>query len=287
MCFVNNVALSTVFRGCLCSCKSIEVKDMSAVKKVLEHFPDRQRRKAIYEQNSTEKEFHAKVLSNSENLEDFLQAWDAYYSSLVENLELFNSNYITKWSLFQRQHFVKTFYHIRGHFHDFLWYMGNFAPNKKSKDMILQNIIDELGDHGMSHEKLYHLFAEQLGVDLTNEMIEQETYLPFIQEFNKGYIRWLHKHDWTTRVSAFAALERLDNVDYANTKKIAENLGVQNRGLAFFNVHMNSKHFEHVLNDEFYEVWESEPEKVKYAFDFVAKYQAGAWKALSDEILKY
>lgn len=227
------------------------------------------------------------VIELDQSLQQFLEEWDYCYNKKVAMLPLFDVSKTKLWTNEQRQYFVKTFYHIRGHFHEFLWYLGNFAPDKKCKDMVLQNIQDELGDRGMSHEKLYHIFAEELGVDLTNEMIEGETNLPFIREFNKGYIRWMHQHNWPMRVSAFAALERLDNVDYANTKAIAESLGVQGRALAFFNVHMNSKHFETVLIEGFYDAWKEDPEKVKYAFNFVSDYQSNAWRMLSDEINNY
>lgn len=211
---------------------------------------------------------HGDVLLNHKDeaacsLDQYLASWDESYTKYVSQISLFNPQKTTQWSAAQQKHFVKTFYHVRGHFHCFLWFMGNFAPDKASKDMILQNIIDELGDQALSHEKLYHIFAEHVEVDIVPEMLEQKTYLPFIQEFNKGHLRWLSDKDWPTKVSAFAALKRLDNVDYVNAKAIAESLGLCGQALTFF------------------------AEKAKYAFQFIKEHQINMWQNLSNEIFGY
>lgn len=223
----------------------------------------------------------------ADSLAEYLIDWDTEYKEKVSKIALFQPEKTAQWSTEQQQHFIKTFYHVRGHFHCFLWFMGNFAPDKESKDMVLQNIIDELGDRGLSHEKLYHILAQQVGVDLMPEMLEEKTYLPFIQEFNKGHLRWLSDKDWPTRVAAFAALERLDNVDYANAKAIAESLGLHGQALVFFNVHINSAHFDSILEKSFTKIWAAEPEKSKYAFQFIMDHQINMWKNLSDEIFAY
>ena len=170
---------------------------------------------------------HSNILLKPESdvyhsLDSYLTEWDENYARDVSKISLFDPKRTAQWTTTQQKHFVKTFYHVRGHFHCFLWFMGNFAPDEAGKNMILKNIIDELGGRALSHEKLYHIFAERLGVEIMPEMLEQKTYLPFIQEFNKGHLRWLSNKDWSTKVSAFAALERLDNVDYLNARAIAE-----------------------------------------------------------------
>lgn len=218
-------------------------------------------------------------------LSSFLEEWDNYYLNLVKDIELFDPEKTKNWNKKQVEHFVRTFYHVRGHFHEFLFFLANFAPDNEGKEMVLKNITDEIGLNHISHEKLYHIFAEQLGVEiLHSEMIEEKTNLTFIKEFNKGYINALSDVSWSDKVSAFAALERLDNVDYNNTKLIAESLGVTGTGLTFFNVHMNSKHFDHVLEDCFREAWEEDSKSCKNNFYFVADYQSKMWQQLSDEI---
>lgn len=66
------------------------------------------------------------------------------------------------------------------------------------------------------------------GVDLTYELLEETSYLSFA-------------------LAAFAAIERLDNVDYLNLRHIAESLGATGKTLTFFNVHITAvtaDHFE-------------------------------------------
>ena len=125
------------------------------------------------------------------SLEKFLSCWDNKYKEHMQSIPMFNPENSKKWDKVQQQFFVKAFYHIRGHFHQFLWEMGNFAPNSETKEMILNNIRDEFGKSGLSHEKLYFMFAETVGVNLEYEIIEEKSYLPFIQEYINGQIKWL------------------------------------------------------------------------------------------------
>jgi hypothetical protein len=115
------------------------------------------------------------------SLSDYLDWGDNNYKNSIKKIPLFNPRKTVKWSSAQREYFVKTFYHVRGHFHCFLWFMGNIAPDKKSKHMIVQNIMEEFGENGLSHERLYYEFGKSLSVDLSNEITGQQHYLPFIQ----------------------------------------------------------------------------------------------------------
>jgi pyrroloquinoline quinone (PQQ) biosynthesis protein C len=222
----------------------------------------------------------------SASLNEYLEGWDCNYRNAVSGLNLFKCENVRTWTENKIIHFVKIFYHVRGHFHELLWFLGNFAPDEPSKNLILSNIADEFGRNGMSHEKLYQIFAGALGVNIEDEIIDKTTYLPFIKNFNDGYIKWMARQSWPIRLSAFCAIERLDNTDYFNTKFIAETLGVSNRGLAFFNVHIKSNHFAG-LSDVLIEIWNKNQNEVKYSFDFVAKYQTGMWRNLSNEIEEY
>lgn len=223
----------------------------------------------------------------SHDLLNFLESWDIEYGQKVKSLPLFDVNKTAQWSLKQKTHFVKVFYHCRGHFHEFLWFLANYAPDKKFKDIIIENITDELGVNGYSHEQLYALSADAVGVDITREYIEQETYLPFAKEFNQGHLKWLRKNDWDKRISAFAALERLDKVDYIKGKKIAESIGLQGKELTFFNVHIHVDHFDRVLKGAILDIWERNSLAVKEAFSFILNHQIKMWHNLSDEIFSY
>lgn len=91
------------------------------------------------------------------------------YKERVKTIPIFDNIKIKSLCTEQRKLFAKTFYHIRGHFHNFLWYIGNFTNNKSFKKIVVDNIADELNYEGYSHEKLYFIFAEEFGIDPLSE----------------------------------------------------------------------------------------------------------------------
>ncbi len=231
------------------------------------------------------------VLLNNEakvgrSLEQYLTWWDENYKKCVSQIPLFDPQKTAQWSSAQREYFVKTFYHVRGHFHSFLWFMGNIAPNKEAKQMIVQNIMEEFGENGLSHERLYYEFAKSLSVDLSNEITKHQYYLPFIQEFNRGHLEWLQNHDWAGCLSAFSAYEKLDNVDYVSLLDLAKSLDISRLGLTFFQVHVHVKHFDNTL-DLLSNIWATNPEKVKNGFDFIQNHQLNMWQQLSENVFNY
>lgn len=217
----------------------------------------------------------------------FLMEWDDYYQQKIANIPLFDCHKTSQWTLEQKAHFIKVFYHCRGHFHELMWFIACYAPDNKSKDIILKNIADEIGENSLSHEKLYGITAQAVGVDIMKEYIDHETYLPFCKEFNRGHLKWLNEHDWEGKISAFAALERLDNCDYVKGKALAESLGLKGKELTFFNVHIHVDHFGDVLRNGLVDVWETQPSKIKEAFYFIADHQIKMWQDLSNEIFNY
>jgi hypothetical protein len=219
-------------------------------------------------------------------LHQFLTSWDQAYQEKLNGIDLFKRELTSEWSKTQKQFFAKVLYHQRGHFSDVLWYMGNFAPNAKAKEMVLENIRDEFGKQGMSHESLYFDFAKSLGVDLTYELIEEKMYLPFLREYNQGHLRWLRENDWDHRLAAFAALERLDNLDYVNLRNVAISLGASKRDLVFFNVHIHVTHYD-AVESIFSELWSTKPDVVMSAFNFIGDYQVNIWKRISDVVFEY
>jgi|GEM_PF-1003678 len=221
------------------------------------------------------------------DLHKFLENWDKDYQKKISTIDIFNASLTKQWSKEQCQFFVKVLYHIRGHFDSFLWYMGNFAPDYKAKQMILKNVHDEFGMNGLSHEQLYFQFAQSFDVDLTYELLEETTYLSFAKEYIKNQLLWLRKNDWDHRLAAFAAIERLDNVDYLNLRNIAESIGATGKALTFFNVHIKADHFEGILVDAFQELWEKQPFIANKVFNFIRDFQTSMWKNLSDAIFNY
>ncbi|MDF1760532.1 MAG: iron-containing redox enzyme family protein [Coxiellaceae bacterium] len=220
-------------------------------------------------------------------MEAYLSRWDAKYKQEIKTIDLFNADKTSTWSLKQKQFFIKVFYHLRGHFAEFLWYMGNFAPDASTKEMILRNIRDEFNQNGLSHEQLYFLFAEAFDVDLTFELLDETAYLPFAREYIDGQLRWLRTKDWSNRLAFFAAIERLDNVDYLNFHDIAVSMGAEKKALTFFNVHICADHFEGILASAFGELWQQNQDLVKHVFEFVKDYQVGMLSKLSEAVFSY
>lgn len=227
-----------------------------------------------------------KIEINISELNKFLENWDKRYSNKLQKIDLFNPGLTKKLSFQQKQLFVKIFYHLRGHFHDFLWYMGNHAPNVQAKKMILENIGEEFGLNGRSHEQLYFDFARSLDVNLSEEIATEQHYLPFARDFNRGHSEWLRNHNWDDNLIVFSAYERLDNIDYISLYNLAESFGLTKKDLVFFSVHKYVKHFDNTL-DNLSSIWSENPTKIKEGFDFIASYQINMWEKLSDEIFNY
>ncbi|MDF1795034.1 MAG: hypothetical protein P1U63_00715 [Coxiellaceae bacterium] len=95
------------------------------------------------------------------SLEEFLIAWDSDYKGKISNIDLFNPKVTTQYSQDQIKYFIKIFYHARAHFKDFLWHLGNYAPNKNIKEIVLKNIEEEFNGDYISHEQMYLDFAKK------------------------------------------------------------------------------------------------------------------------------
>lgn len=216
----------------------------------------------------------------------FLKQWDKNYITKVSKIDLFNPKKIKQWTPRQHRYFIGVFYHLRGHFAEFLWHLGSFAPSKSAKEMILANITDEFNGHGLSHEQLYHYFASAFEVDLTHELLDNRYYVPFAKDYIDGQLRWLRQHEWEERLTMFAAIERLDNVDYVNFRDVAIHMGTGNKFLTFFNVHINADHFENILVTELFAIWKNNSTVVKDVFNFVLEYQITMFEKFSKEIDK-
>lgn len=218
-----------------------------------------------------------------DELNTFLVSADEVYKKKLLQIPLFADS--IQFNLQQLQLFIRLFYHIRGHFHDFLWYLLNHAPNKKIKQIIIDNIAEEAGGDRLSHEQLYFVFGQEYQIDLTKESLEKTYYLPFIQSFNKAHLEWLIEHDWQHGLCAYSAYERLDNLDYQALYQLAKQQGTSEQGLTFFKVHKQVKHFEQTL-DEVLELWLADPMVVKEAYKFIYKTQLLMWRQLSDYVLE-
>lgn len=225
------------------------------------------------------------VIAPTMEIHQFLEEWDSEYYQRAIKIPLFQKKITNSFTRQQQQKFVQILYHIRGHFGEFLWQLGNFAPGKVEKEIIIGNIRDEFGKNGQSHEALYYLFANEIGVDLKYELLEEKHYAPFAKEYIKGQMIWLRDNPWHDKLAGFAAIERLDNMDYIFLKNVAESFDVKGKGLTFFNVHICVDHFESILKNLLLKQWNTNSEVVKRNFKFVMEYQLNMWNTFSDVLI--
>ncbi|MCP4476218.1 MAG: hypothetical protein GY821_16995, partial [Gammaproteobacteria bacterium] len=160
------------------------------------------------------------------NLADFLTQWDNAYRFEVVKLSLFQPEQTAQWSMAQKQQFCRLFYHARGHFYKFLWLLGNVAPDENAKAKVLENIDEEFGGTGLSHERMYQIFAEALGADVNDEFLTEPNYLPYLQQYNLGHLTWLDQQNWEGKWAGFSAYERLDNIDYHHLELLVKSFGI-------------------------------------------------------------
>lgn len=215
----------------------------------------------------------------AETLPRFLKHWDETYLAAVSPLSLFDPTHTAAWTLEKQRGFCQRFYHIRGHFYQFLWLLGNTAPNQKAKAQILDNIAEEFGGDHPSHETLYAQFAQSLGIDITPEFFNTDIP-PEIATYNLRHLTWLNQQDWAGKWAGFSAYERLDNTDYRHLEQLARSFGIDEDSLLFFKVHHKADHFDRTY-DTLQTVWQQESAIVKTAFDFIAQHQINLWQWLS------
>lgn len=219
-----------------------------------------------------------------QNLLDYLNHVDTNYQHDLMAIPLFKKDQSSQWGKQQQYLFAATFYHLRGHFIDLMWYIANFSTNNKIKNIILENILEEIGkDSHLSHEMLYEQFAAECGVNIRDEITQETHYYSFAREYNKKHIKWLSEHDNDEQFAAFAAYERLDNIDYPFLVQLINKFKLSPKALTFFNVHTHVCHFENTL-EALLPIWENNPAKLKTSFNFIYEHQLQMWRQLSDFI---
>lgn len=225
-----------------------------------------------------------KTMPTENDFQCFIDEMDSSYHQSIANIPLFDTKQTQLWTPDQKHKFAAVFYHLRGYFIDFMWYLANFTKDDRIKNVVFDNIQEELGLGGKhSHEQLYARFAEACGVNIHQEIIHKTHYLPFAREFNQNHLCWLSEHDYLSQFAAFAAYERLDNIDYRNLLEFAYSLDLPRQAHAFFRVHVYVEHFESTL-DLLMETWQKNPEKVREAFQFIYAHQTNMWQTLSNTI---
>lgn len=230
---------------------------------------------------------HELVSDNeSKSFEAFLTKWQETYINRAATIPLFKRELAEQLSRPQQKYFAEIFYHARGHFHEFLWYLGNYAPDNETKQIILKNIAEEFGGNAPSHELLYINFAKSLGANVSKKSHRDKFYLPFLKKFNDGHCTWLENNSWQGNICAFSAYEKLDNIDYVNLYQLAEVFNLPKTALIFFNVHIHVTHFETTL-EYVKNIWETNPCILEEAYSFIANHQIDMWQKLSQAVFDY
>ena len=217
------------------------------------------------------------------DLNEFLSQWQKDYSDRCAVMPLFDPDKTAKLSLDQRALFARVFYHARGHFHTFLWHLGSKVTDEAAKDVVLANIREEFGGSGQSHESLYATFAEFCGVNSDDELLHPTANFDYIQRFNDGHLRYIVRQDEDSAWSAFAAYERLDNVDYANLYRLAKSFSLIDRATKFFSVHCVVEHFQ-AASPILLRIWNRNPGAVMNGFRFIADHQIELWMNLGQTV---
>ncbi len=217
------------------------------------------------------------------DLHAYLTDWDAQYLKRAQEIDLFNPDLTKQWTELQQRLFTGFLYHQRAHFDAVLWLMGSFAENDAVKKIILANTQDEFGSHAFSHEQLYLMFAQSLGLDLRLEIEQENYFLPFLRTYNKTLTHQLRTLEPKERLVVFSAVERLDNVDYSLLRGVATSFGTQKRALTFFNVHIHVNHHE-ITHDLLQESWLQNPERVKALYQWVTEFQIPMWGKISNAV---
>lgn len=231
-----------------------------------------------------------KIMSNHtitdlpESLSQFLHQVDLEYRHTVASIPIFDPHKTCAWTKEHKKNFASVFYHLRGHFINFMWYIANFTSNELTKKIVLDNIHEELGTGScFSHEMLYERFAKECGVDIHDEIVNDTHYLPFAKNFNKSHLNWLAAHDEDERICAFAAYERLDNIDYPYLVKMVDSIDLTEHAKTFFRVHTHVTHFDSTIN-LILPIWEKTPDKIIKGVNFIYTHQQQMWNTLSNHI---
>ncbi len=219
-----------------------------------------------------------------QTLSQYISEWVNNHKEQSSKLRIFNPEFIQSFDPLQKQRFVLTFYHLRGSFYRFLWYIGSISPSKAYKDVILKNISEEFG-HTLSHEDWYLEFANDFGVDIKSEILKPKHNFDWVQGFNDSHLEYILKQDFELAWSAFGAYEKLDNADYDNLYNLAVNLGSSKKGLVFFDIHRNVEHYESI--DPLLQIiWDKNPAIVQKGFEFIGDHQLKMWANLGEYLAK-
>jgi pyrroloquinoline quinone (PQQ) biosynthesis protein C len=220
---------------------------------------------------------------NDTKFQKYIAQWGLSYQQGIQKIPLFQNE--VDLNNEQIKDFIRTFYHLRGHFYKLLWMLGSYkATTSAVKNLLLQNLDGEFGGDKKSHDRLYLDFAMSHGIDLSKEPLEENFYLQFAKNYNDNHIRFILNQSFEACWGMFSAYEYLDNEDYSNLYNLSKKFTAE-KDLVFFKVHMNANHFASTLQI-LEKVYLLNPNEVELGFDFVMNTQLEMWQELSGYILK-
>lgn len=219
-------------------------------------------------------------------LRAFIDDWTTKYEQALQDIPMFAQE-PPAWTRERLQTVVRAYAHSRTGFPEFLWYVASRAPSTAEKNVVLENIADEFGigngGNKTSHEQLYWRLAGAVGLNpetfIKEEVLGQHTNLPFLEEFNRGHLRWILFQPWDRVWSAFAAYERLDNPDADNMHRLFKHHGLSDPDLEFIEVHRRVAHYgeaEPLLES----VWKRDADAVRAGFNFIGEHQNRMWRKI-------
>jgi len=225
----------------------------------------------------------------NESLDTFLRQWEQEYQTQLDTIPLLDPQQANALSPQQRKYFAELFWHVRGHFAEFLFLLANLATNRNKRLMIVDNIADELGaraDGHTAHDVLYNRFSKALGADTERYILASSPYPQFLRDYNQTHLKFFLDEPWDVCDAAFSSYEYLDNADYGAVEKVGKAWGLSRKELEFFEVHRKSDHFGEVSED-LSEIWVQDNKTVQRGFDFIGNHQLKMWRELSDVIFNY
>jgi len=214
--------------------------------------------------------------------DEFIYKWDQSMKKSYASMRLLGSDPVIL-SAEQMAKFALVFFHVRSHFAPFLWYVGSRVTCREMIHAICNNVKDEFGVQ-ISHDQLYERFAESVGADVSLEPAYERYYLDFAKRFNRGHLEWMVTKAEAAIAGAFAAYERLDNIEYPLLLDFASRHKVPKDGLAFFAVHARVTHYDDV-KQSLKGYWNQDNEGVKSGFCFIREHQLEMWRHLENVIV--
>jgi hypothetical protein len=229
-------------------------------------------------------------------LKKYVDEWVGIYSREHARLRMFDIALTAQFTRKQQQRFFIKFDPLRRYFPGLLGMLISMAPDQESKQVLLGNLAEEAGisEDGqslVSHDDLYAISAQAVGVDILAEVAAGRTKSAYADEFNEKFLAWIisqrarygPKKDWRRIWAAFCAYELLDNVDYPAFLKMAQSFALTGTALKFFEIHCVVGHYgqgRKLLQ----KIWTKHPEDVRAGFAFIKKLQLTAFKALDEEL---